>query len=785
MNFAPPEILVQLNQLLLAQQVVMKNRTLVNSLFNGDAPYTPDEQRDENIYTNINFLEGTRIASNATNQLNNSCFKGSRFFSVHIDKGPQRLRSAYSQIVSNAIAKEMKRDRAYRSARESAHAQVVLHGAGPMAWRDRRTCLPGTAGIEDVLIPNGTLCNFENLDRFGIYQEMTWPQLERAALGPVVDQGWNLPYVKSVLGNLYKTGYVPTYYGNRWMFPEKLQEDYKEGAARAFSSSLPKALVWNFFFRNEDTGKWNRRVLLDYANAANMGFTDRDAQQMERDPQLLYAKDNYADEWSEIIHWYIGNCSNVAPYRYHSIRSIGYLLFGVVALQNKLRCRMMDHTFTQLLTWFRNVSDDNREKLGLIDLQNFGVMPDGVSMVTAGERHVADYNLIELSINQNRQLMSESSTGFLPDMEQQSGREMTATETMVRQNTAVTLTSAVTNQLADQSLFEYREIVRRFFMRGNPDPAAKRFRESIQRQGVPLDVLDIEACEIMPEQGMGGGNKAAELMGTQALMQEAFPLVDPQAQRLILRKRISAITDNPEEAMLLVPEQVDQGNVDVQQAQLAFAVLMGGSPFVDREGVNHVVMATVLMGLANNALQQSQALVQQPTGVTMAAEKVAGVANVLAHVQQEVQKVAQAETFKQAAKQLDKQWQMLSGELQQVAKAVQAAEQQLMQAQQANGGLDPKTAAKIQEIQATAATQRDIAKRAADQKLEQRQAQWAVTTQQKVASAQADTHMKHAQVLADLHANELTTRQELLHNAMAAQQEQQQQAMEGATSDAS
>lgn len=763
------EILTSILQLQMATQGLMKNRTLINALMNGDTPYTDQQAQDENVNCNVNFLHGSRICMNASNQLNRYFFGSDRFFSLQYDRGPIAFRNRVSAVVTKAVNKQVKRSRLYRGARESAHAQVVLHGPGALVWRNRRSPLPTTAGIEDILIPEGTLCDMSNLDTFAIYRELVWSQLEDAAFGPAADPGWNKGYVKALLATLYKLGFQPVYQGNRWLFPEKLQEDYKEGAWGTYASSMPKVLAWDFFYRDDDSGKWNRKMVLDYANIAANYPEVKAGDAIMREKQLLYERENYADDWSEVLHWYIGNCSNVAPYRFHSIRSIGYLLYGVCMLSNKMMCRMSDHTFQQLLTWFRNVSEDNREKLGLIDLGNFGIMPDGVSMVTAQERHVADWQLVVGTINQYRQLMAESSSSFVPDMQAAlgaGGKELTATEALIRQNTSVTLTNAVLSQLGDQSLYEYREMWRRFCMRTNPDPVARAFREELQKEGVPLQVLDFEAWNLMPETVVGSGNKASELTVTQALLQELYPLVDPNAQRVILRRRYTALTDNPDEALAAVPESPEAAMADdTQYAQFAFTILMDGLPFADKEGANHVVMAGVLMQLAQVAMQQAQAVVGQPDGVAIAAQKVAGAANVLQHVQGEVQKVAQAEPLKVQAKQLGKQWEALQGELMQVAKAVQAAGEQQAQS------VEPEMAklqAKLAEIKMTGDLQRDLAAKAAEQKLQQRQIQWASTTQQKEADTAAAIQRDSVQTAVDIHHENARTMVELRNKAVQA-----------------
>lgn len=747
MNFSPSEILTNVTQVLISQNKVMQNRTLINRLFNGESPLSEEECRRQNARSNVNFLEATRIASNATSQINNSFFKGDKYFTVKIDKGPVRMRSQWSAEITKAINKQLKRSRSYKAARESAHAQVVLHGPGPLVWRTRRTVVPSTAGVEDILLPSGTLASMENLDYLPIYREMTWNQVFDAVGGKNVDPGWNKPYIKALQQTLYKTGLSPIFQGNRWLFPEKMAEDVKEGAAQSASSSMPKMMVYDFFFRNESNNKWNRRMVLDYANLTSSTiFSESDS--VVRNKGFLYEKDDYVDDWSEIIHWYLGNCSNVAPYRYYSIRSIGYLLYGICHIQNKLRNKLYDHMFQSLLTWFHNISDEHREKLGMIDLQNFGVLPEGISMVNAQERHIVDWNLILMGLNQGRQLMAESSSSFLPDMQSQfSGKEMTATETLVRQNTSATLTSAVLNQLAEQSVYEAREICRRFCIKGNTDPMAKNFREDMRKALVPEEVLDVEAWEILPEMVVGGGNKAMELTATQALMQEILPVAAPEGQKVILRRRYAAITDNPDEAMMIFPEN-PQVPDEVQYAQIAFSVLMDGVPFVVKESINHLAYTGALLTISQNAFQQAAALIQQPSGIPLAAAKVAGLFNVGMHLQQEIQIVAQDKTRKEAVKALATMLQQFMAGLQDLSKQLMAMEEQQGQQQ----GMDPEVMQKIQEAQAMAQNKMQIESQKAQLKMQHQDIKFAEENNRRNAQTAADIRRKQALTMADVAA---------------------------------
>lgn len=757
-NDTPAGILTEIYQMSLAQQTVQQNRARINRLFNGDTPNTSEELREQNGKTNVNWLEGSNIATNSTNQLNNAFFGGERFFTVRLDRGPMQWRTQWGGSITKYINRELKRSRQYEASRESAHAQVVLHGPGPGVWRDRKCPIPDMIGVDDILIPAGTYTSMSNLDSLCIYRELTWAQLYDATQGENVDPGWNQPYIKAILANMYTKGLQPIYQGNRWMFPEKIQEDIKEGASLMMSGALPRALCWEYLYRDEDSEKWNRRIMLDYGNVSPTDSNPRrqvnkeiEGKDVDRNRDFLYKKDGYADDWSNVIHWYIGNCSNVAPYRYHSVRSIGYLLYGVCMVQNKLRCRLTDHMMQQLLTWFRNVSDDDREKLGLIDLQNFGVFPDGVSMVTAQERHVADWQLIVMGLNQGRQLMAESSSSFVPDTQgESSNAPMTATEALIRQNQSITLTSAVLKQISKQSKAEYMEICRRFCIKDNPSKEAKRFRENIQREGVPLQMLDCEGWDIIPEQVVGGGSKAMELTVTQALLQEIAPAVGPEAQRIILRRRTLALTDNSMDALEIVPNAPEPPGDDVQYAQTAFSGLMMGVPWIVKEGINRPVYVATLMQLMQGIMQQVQGLIGQPAGLGIAADRVAGLFNVANHVQQNIQLIGQDPREQDKAKVIFKAFEQLMQMLQQFAKQLQAMEEE--QAQQQGGqGVSPEAQAKIIDMHATSQAKNQIAVMNAQTKNQHKDITFANENMRRNAMTQADVHRGDIKTIADVH----------------------------------
>lgn len=764
MNFeSPSQILTQISTMQWANQPVQANRARINRLFNGDPPWTEDERRANRIQTNQNFLEPGRIAANSRYQMYNAFFKPGDFFTVKLDKGPAWKRSEWSHCITKYINRELRRSKRFHSALESAHAQVVLHGPGPSMWRNRSTPIPETLGVDDVLVPAGTLVDMSNLDYLSIYRDWTWSQLYDMTHGAAVDKGWNKPYIDALLKNLFKQPLQPLFQGNRWLFPEKMQEDMKENAGAWSSSSMAKVLAWDFYFRDEKTNGWNRRILLDYNNVGPEGLKS----QLERDkkPQFLYKKDEHADDWTNVIHWFIGNCSNVAPFRYYCVRSIGYLLYGVCLIQNRIRCRLNDHLMQSLLVWFRNISEDDRERIEDISLHHLGIFPDGVSMVTANERYTADWNLIMNGLAQNRQLMAESANSFLPDIAVEGDKPaMTATESLIRNNASVTLTSAVLNQLYTQAEPMYREICRRFCIKSNPDPMAKRFRDELKEYGVPLEMLDIDAWEIIPERVMGGGNKAVELTTARALFEIGPQLAqfNPQAQILVAHNLVLALTDDAQETEMLVPRGTQQDTSAIKAAANAFSTLMQGVPYPQSEGINLIQYISTLLELMALKMEPMEQMQSDPKAATTIAESIAGLVNVGSHIEGHIAILAQDPNSKEPTKAFQE---ALTGMMSQLKAYAERLQEMEAAEQEQQGGIPPEAQAKIISAQIIAQNKAKMDEAKTVQKLEHKDAAFAADQMRKDASTSAEINRKMALTQTDIAAKDLTTQAEMLREA--------------------
>lgn len=757
------EILTQISSIQWATQGVQGNRAKINRLMNGDAPWTEEERRINRLNTNINWLEGPRIVKNSSYQLTNAFFGPGDYFSIALDTYnaiPIWKRDEWSARLTSYINKSLRDSDLLESTLEQAVAQVVLHGPGPSLWPGKTTPIPKTCGVDDVMVPAGTLADMSNLNFFAIYREWTWGELYEMTHTGAVDKGWNMKYVDALMASLYKQPLQPLYQGNRWLFPEKIAEDFKENSNTFAAAALGRVLAWDCYFLNEETAKWNRRILLDYNNITPEGLKNEFSVKKTR-PEFLFEQDDYADEWRHIIHWFVGNCSTVAPFRYYSVRSIGYQLYGPAFTQNMVRNRATDHVLQDLLMLFRNVSEDDREKLEQIELHHLGILPDGVSIVNAAERHSSDWNLVGNFLQGNRQLMAESSAAYLPDIATEGEKPaMTATESLIRNNASVTLTSSVQNQLYKQAKHFFREIVRRICLKDKRDPITKEVLRRMKLDGIPERVLSLELMEVTPNRVMGGGNRAVELTTARALF-EAKGAFGPQADLPIRRKYMLALTNDPEFVLATLPEEPKISDSSLA-AQYAFGTLMEGVPVEQSGTINELDYVNTMMRLMAISMQPLESMQQQPASLPIAAERVMGLVNVGQHVEQHIQMLAQDQSAREQVRDYQRALVQMMAQLKAYAQRITEMEQAGTQGEMSDGQ------AKIISMLKLADAKAEVLGKTADIKLQHKDAAFLAEQQRKDAGTVAEIRRKEALTHADVASKDLTTTAALIHQARGA-----------------
>lgn len=724
------------------------NRARINQVFNGNPPFTDAEARDNRIETNVNFLEGTRIIHSARQQFTGAFLKGDRYFTLDTDYPDPVKKIRFNQIINKRAAKLLKRSSKFTFALTNQIASTVLHGVGPVTWLKSGHWCPVARGVEEVLVPTNTLTSLENLSYFAIYTQFTAQELHAMAFGSGGNEnGWNKDLVRRIVKSLAEQQQFPGYtdmdWGTQYM-PEKIEEDFKQNAGWWGSDVVPTLKCYDFYFRDVTSGKWHRRIIADKYSGNGLAIEDLTSQFLFN-PKAR----SYGDDVSEIMHVQFANGAVVPPFKWHSVRSLGYLLYSVCHLQNRLRCKFTDATFEQMLWLFRVASDGDMEKIEKIDLYNCGVIPDGVSWVPQAERHTVDYATLSGAFNMMRQLMAESSASYTSDIDDgNSSKEMTATEIMAKVNSSNALMGSMLDTAYVQQEPQYREIVRRLALKDNPE--CVEFRRRCEADGVDPEVwASVEDWDVVIERAMGAGNKMLQIAQSDRLL-AIRPLLNPEAQQVVLHAYVEANTDDARLAELLVPMDGRKPSPAVELATLSWGTLYSGQPVVIASELNRIEYAQTLLQMLASAIQQAM-----QSGRVPSAERVAGFANVGTHIGEQIAYIAQdnAEATVATVKMFEDALGNLFNQIK--AFAQQRAEMDAKEAQQ--GGVDGELQKELIQAQAKAR----IREADAAQKRQQKEVAFLQQEARKDAAVLGEAQRAGARLQAEIAATDLRTAAEV------------------------
>lgn len=722
------------------------NRTRINDLMNGFPPYSEEEVRDNNININVNYLEGTRIAHDARMQAQQGILKPGVYFNAVTDAGPGSKRSEWQNAVTSAINKRMKKSLPYFENVRAKIANNILHGIAPSCWENNDGWLCDPLGVEDLLIPANTYVTFKNLPFFCILRSLTAPELIKMTRRSRVDKAWNRKLVKQCLSWIDRESMALL--GSNWpevWSPSKMQERVKGDGGYYMGDQVPTIDVFDFYYWS-DTNKqegWRRRMVLDdWSTPASQGHSYQFSHNSKLDfgrNQWLYNPEDrvVANNRNEIFTCTFADLSAVAPFRYHSVRSLGFLLYAVCHLQNRLRCEFSRSVFESLLMYFRVKDMDDAERVLKLELANKGFIDDSVQFIPQAERYQVPYQLVELGLKENSNLISSNAASFSQSSEMSRDRtQKTKFQVMAEVNAATTLVSSALMQFFTYQNVEFNEILRRFMNEHSKDVDIRQARKDMLKAGIPSKYLVPEAWTADSERTLGAGNKTLEMAQSEQLMQFR-PLYDPEAQRKILRDVTLAITDDPARAKDYVPEQPHVSD-SVHDTELAFGTLMMGGQVTPRPGLNAIEVVGRMLQLMQNKIQQMGEMgsPSEIVGIKSCAQYANGFIQILA------QDKEQQGTARAMAQLLSK--------LMNLVRAMEQRQQEAMKKQAQNGQGDPAAMAKIQAIMMQAQVKTQNAKQSHAEKTAQRQLQFEQQMKQDAQRSAMELRKKAAEADIDL-----------------------------------
>ena len=474
--------------------------------------------------------------------------------------------------------------------------------------------------------------------------------------------------------------------------PEKMAERVKGDGGFYAGDQVPTIDCFDFYFWDDEDKEegWKRRIILDsWSTPSGMG------QPMGWNSKVDFARNQFLFS-----------------------SGIGYLLYAVCNLQNRLRCKFSESVFESLMMYFRVKSGDDAERALKIELANRGFIDESVQFIPAAERFQVNANLVELLLNSHQEIITQNTSSYVQNTASggKDRTEKTKFQVMAEIQAMNAMIASGLQQAYRYQEFEYQEIFRRFMLKHSRDPDVKEFRANCMARGVPESMLATDSWELEPERVLGAGNKTLEMAIAEQLMQYRS-LYDPEPQRQILRDATFAITNDPGRTDLLVPDKPEKVTDSVHDAELATGTLMMGLPVELKTGMNHIeYVNTMLKGLA---LVIKKA---QKKGGMATQDEIAGMGNLAGHITQHIKLVEQDEHEKQRVK----QWNDALAKMMNMVKAfAQRLQEQMKKQQEAQGAQgDPAAAAKVQATMMMAKAKEANTRESHAQKTAQRQVQF-------------------------------------------------------------
>lgn len=732
MKFNKSDIVTQIVwQMRLADWPRAQNRARIQSLFNGDPPYTQAEIQDNLGATNVNDLSAVTLSHDARKNFANAFQKPGRYFAVRLNAGPAHKKDTYSEIITEEITRIMKRSRKWFETQRSTFANVVLYGIGPCIWMNRESWCPQASAVGDMLIPSGTLLEMENLPFLASYHRYTAAQLKRMTSGPNVDKGWNVEQVQKAIR--WADSEAQTLYSSQWpevWSPERIEERIKEDAGLYSSDAVPTIDCYDFRFWSDEgnTQGWRRRIIVDpwggWAAAGGVAKEPTQSTISKKVDDFLFSSEDriYGEKLDHMAHFQYADLSAYAPFRYHSVRSLGFIIYALAHVNNRLWCRFLDSTFESMMQYFRVNSDEDVARALKVNLVDKGFIDKSLQFVPPAERWQVNEALVEMAIQMNEQKMGRNARSLA---EENTGKtdHMKATVYVGEMNKANALVTSAMDQAYNYEAFKYEEICRRFCIKNSSDPDVIAFQAAIARRGVPEKYLNVAMWDVEPERTMGGGNPMLEQTIAQQLMQFR-PLYDPDAQRIILRKATMAITGDPELTDALVPDNQVKITNSVADTQRAAASLLLGLKVDPKPGENHQeVVQTILSEMA--------ILIKRFHNLKPTMEEMAGLQNMGLYAQAHLQMLAQDVNSKPLVEELSKDLKVAMDTVGEMSKELMAQQQAAQQqGQNQNGDISAETAAKIQSDLVLANAKAQNARESHAQRTAERATQFQVKAQQ-------------------------------------------------------
>lgn len=669
-------------------RVRQENRIKVTNMANCVPPLTPEEAKKVGMKINCNFGSMMILLSHARRQYLSAFWANQYLFRVKMPYAPSAHQSEWEGFVTQEINRPLRNSAAYFRQHQYRWAAVVTHGPGPMIWYDQDGWENDFVAVSDLRIPTDTTTDFRNLGWFGVRHIYTPGGLLVKAFKPHRNNHWAKKSIMDILKNYKEVNFVDATTNYDWeTSPEKLVEVVKQNGGFYMGDAMPGIPLWHFYFEDNTDEKSNGwfMVVVPETGTVRGGVSPK---------EFLWKSDvPVAPRREQILQCQFGDLSIDAPFKYQSVRSLGFALLEPEFYDNLTRCRLLQHVHDNFNIWLRTTDPVDKARAQVQEFSNLGMLRAGVSVVPQNERHQIDAGLVEMAQAQMRQLKQEASSTYTQQLDTGTQKEQTAFETSVKMQQVNAMLGGLLMTAFKDATFEYKEIARRFCLYKTDNADIKLFQKRCKQMGIPRRFLNVDLWDIEPVTPLGMGNPTIAQAASRQLM-EIRPAYDPKAQQEILHEATLVITQDPRKAARWAPldakKDISNGEEYVQGV---FGTLMQGVPVRPADRISPIEQLDALIPMLGAKVQMIMRRNNMGTP-----DEIMGLQTVGQYAASLVQRLEEDPEEKQRVKQYMDAIGNIFNEVKGLAQRGQEAMQKAMQQQGGNGGPDPKDMAKAQSM---------------------------------------------------------------------------------------
>lgn len=728
------------------------NRAKVLRAANNFPLLDPEEAKKAGLKINTNWGEMMVLLAHARRQYLNAFWSNRFFFNVKIPQAPKDRQSEWEAFITDSINEPMRDSLKYFELHRSRWASTVMHGIGPMIWYRKDRWCPDYVAVADMRIPTDTTLDMDNLAYFAVLKRYTPGELLNQAFNGKKKNGWNKQQIETILKAYRETNNEDPANAYDWDTNfERTVELMKQDGAYWTSDAAPSIPLWHFYFEDntdEANPGWFMRIVPKDGSVKGVD---------EKEKFLWESNTPIAPSLSQLAHWQFGDLNGDSPFKYNSVRSLGFSLLEPCFYTNLTRCRMLQHVHDNFNIWLKSNDPVDRARAAVQMFGNFGMVQPGIEVVPQNQRHQVQAELVETTMAQLKQLQQEASASYTQSTDTGTKKEQTAFETRVKMEQVNAMMSGLLLQAFVYEAKADKEIARRFCISNSMDPEVQEFQKKCDDFGIPKAWLDISKWKIEPVTPLGMGNPTVASASAQQLLQMR-PMYDPSAQQEILHEATLQVTQDPRKAARWVPLGKKPVLSDAKMyIQSIFAALMDGVVLEVPEALPPTEQLDKLLQLLAEKVQ----IISQRNNMATQ-DEAAGFNAAGNYAQQLLQRIAQDPADNQVAKQLSDKM----GQIGNIIKGLVQRGQEAMKKQQQQNG----NGIGMEELANARAT---IAKAGIDAKVKQSkmvlQAQkFKADEQRKNAGFIMDQHRKNVSVASDITRDHAKTHSEINQSKMKA-----------------